>query len=100
MALCRHVDPFVVPRRMMRRGWGCSPVDRRYAGCSGIARSAAGYRRVAARRWALGDRQRSATGEQRDHNRESLQGSHVRTPKNATPTLTLTKRIARLNVLI
>src|SRR5215831_4036618 len=87
MALCRHVDPFVVPRRVMRRGWGCSPVDIRYGGCTGVAPCTAGYGRIAAGRGALRHCQRSATRQQCGHNRESLQG-HVRTPKTHAPTLT------------
>src|SRR5262249_21508979 len=80
MALCRHVDPFVVPRRVMRRGWGCSPVDIRYGGCSGVARCAAGYRRFAARSGAvLRHRQRSSTHEERDDCETSYRG-HIYPP--------------------
>jgi hypothetical protein len=75
MALCRHVHAFVVSRRVMRRGSGCSPVDRRRGGYSGVARSAAGHRRVAARGWALRHCQRSATDEQRD-DRKSFHAGH------------------------
>ena len=67
MALCRHVHASVLSRRVMRRSWGCSPVDRRRRGYSGIARSVTGYWRFAAScRAALCHCQRSATDEQRD----------------------------------
>jgi hypothetical protein len=46
MYVALHVHPSVVRRPVVRPSW--RPVDRRYAGCSGIARSAAGYRWFAA----------------------------------------------------
>jgi hypothetical protein len=75
MALCRHVHASVVSRRVMGRSSGCIPVDRRGRGYSGVARSAAGYRRIAARGRALRHCQRSATDEQRD-DRKTFHAGH------------------------
>src|SRR5262249_60963006 len=84
-----HVQLFVVSGCVMRRGWGCGPVDIRYGGCSGIAPCTAGYRRIATGWRTLCYCQRDPTHKQCGDDCESLQ-RHVRTPKKLTPTLTHT----------